>query len=208
MRPERIKELMLGYRHQQDGYRHYAVLIPLIEVDEELHVLYEIRSKKLKHQPGEICFPGGRHEEDEIYLETALRETIEELGVDPEAIEIIGQLDDVITPFNMYIHVYLGILTQSLEELVLSDDEVESIFTVPVDFLMTCKIQEYKTKANILPPKDFPYEKIEKGYAYEWKVGHYPVLFIDYDRYHIWGITARITANLISTLKDLSEDSE
>lgn len=197
-----LSEWFSNYRYKQDGFRHYAVMIPLIEVGGEIHALYEVRSHQLRNQPGEICFPGGKHEPNEPYVMTALRETAEELCINLDDIELIGQLDDVITPFNMYIHVYIGFIDLALEDLVPSADEVAEVFTVPLSFLLNCTIEQYTSKANIMPPEDFPYEKIHPNYV--WKVGRYPILFLEYMGYHIWGITARITANLIETLKDLS----
>ncbi len=202
MNRKKLTEWLSQYQYKQDGFRHYAVLIPLIEINGSTHVIYEVRSEKLRNQPGEICFPGGKHEPGESYLMTALRETSEELNIDMDDIELIGQLDDVITPFNMYIHVFIGFINLNYEDLVPSTDEVGSIFAVPVDFLMNCKVEQYTSKANIMPPENFPYDKIQPNY--EWKVGKYPILFIQYLHYHIWGITARITTNLIETLKDLS----
>lgn len=199
---KQLKEWFSAYQYKQDGFRHYAVLIPIIQVDDELHLLYEVRSSSLRNQPGEICFPGGKHEPGESFMMTALRETGEELGINPEDIELIGQLDDVITPFNMYIHVFLGLIPYDIEDLQPSEGEVAEIFTVPVDFLLECPVEHYTSKANIMPPENFPYEKIHPNY--EWKVGKYPILFINYEGFHIWGITAKITANFIETLKDLS----
>lgn len=202
MNRKNISEWLSNYHYKQDGFRHYAVLIPLIEVDGEIHALYEVRSHQLRNQPGEICFPGGKHEPNESYVMTALRETAEELCIDLNDIELIGQLDDVITPFNMYIHVFIGFIDIPLEDLVPSTDEVAEIFTVPLSFLLNCTLEQYTSKANIMPPEDFPYDKIHPNYV--WKVGRYPILFLEYQGFHIWGITARITANLIETLKDLS----
>ncbi len=199
---KQLKEWFSEYQFKQDGFKHYAVMIPLIQVDDEVHLLYEVRSQLLRNQPGEICFPGGRHEIGESYLMTAIRETSEELDIPAEDIEILGQLDDVITPFNMYIHVFLGFIPYDLEELVPSEDEVKALFTVPLDFLMDCEVELYQSKANIMPPENFPYEKIHPNY--EWKVGKYAIPFITYGDYEIWGITAKITANFIDTLKDLS----
>lgn len=202
MNRKNISEWLSNYNYKQDGFRHYAVLIPLIEVNGEIHALYEVRSHHLRNQPGEICFPGGKHEPNESYVMTALRETAEELCIDLDDIELIGQLDDVITPFNMYIHVFIGFIDIPLEDLVPSTDEVAEIFTVPLSFLLNCTLEQYTSKANIMPPEDFPYDKIHPNYV--WKVGRYPILFLEYQGFHIWGITARITANLIETLKDLS----
>ena len=199
---KQLKEWFSNYSFKQDGFRHYSVLIPIIQVEDELHLLYEVRANTLRNQPGEICFPGGKHEPDESHMMTALRETSEELGIPMEDIELIGQLDDVITPFNMYIHVFLGFIPYDLDDLNPSEDEVAELFAVPIDYLYDCPVEHYSSKANIMPPENFPYDKIQPNY--EWKVGRYPIMFIKFEEYNIWGITAKITANFIETLKDLS----
>ena len=60
--------------------KDFSVLLPLIKVKDELHILYEVRSKNLDTQPGEISFPGGMVENGETYKDAAVRETIEELN--------------------------------------------------------------------------------------------------------------------------------
>ena len=66
-----------------------SILIPLIQVDEEWHILFEVRSFTMRKQPGDISFPGGRIDStDETPLEAAIRETHEELGIDPATINI------------------------------------------------------------------------------------------------------------------------
>ena len=72
----------------------YAVLLPLVEQEGKLCLLYETRAETLVgHQPGEVCFPGGRREPGEKPVDTAIRETWEELGIPAEAIEVLAPLD-------------------------------------------------------------------------------------------------------------------
>ena len=61
--------------------RRAAVILPLIEINNEIHLLFEVRSKKMKSQPGDICFPGGKIEENESPKSAALREASEELNL-------------------------------------------------------------------------------------------------------------------------------
>ena len=70
----------------------YAVLLPLITIDNEWHVLYEVRSETIS-QPGEVSFPGGRIEAGESPQEAAVRETHEELNIPTEAITVLGEID-------------------------------------------------------------------------------------------------------------------
>ena len=75
--------------------KEFAVLIPLIEEDGEVKLLFEVRSKDIR-QPGDVCFPGGKIEEGESETEAALREMAEETGVGPEYVEVLGRFDSVL----------------------------------------------------------------------------------------------------------------
>ena len=70
-----------------DARGKFAVLVPLVETERGLCLLYEVRSHTLRRQPGEICFPGGELEGDESVVVCALRETQEELGIPTVGIE-------------------------------------------------------------------------------------------------------------------------
>ena len=93
-----------------------------------------------------------------------------------------------------------------IEDIEPYEGEVKELFAVPLSYLFDCEVQEFKTESLLQMPADFPYEKIASGREYNFRVGKYPVLFIDFDDKTIWGITARITASFIRTLKDLSQD--
>ena len=75
----------------QGAVGEYAILVPPGPVGGKLCLLFETRAETLVgHQPGEVCFPGGRREAGEKPVDTALRETWEEIGIPAEAIEILA----------------------------------------------------------------------------------------------------------------------
>lgn len=176
-----------------------AVILPLVEDKKGLSVLFEIRSHSLKGQPGEICFPGGHLEEKESPREAALRETSEELGINPGQIEIICPLDILVTPFQLIIYPYLGYIKKSTS-FQPGSDEVAEIFCVPLDFLRKAKPIISKAGIKITPQKNFPYHLIDKGESYNWRSGSYPVYFYIYEERIIWGLTARILYHFIELI--------
>ena len=72
--------------------REFAVLCPLVEQPDGLHFLFEVRAADLP-QGGEVCFPGGRKEPGETFIECALRETEEELAIPHSEITLLGTPD-------------------------------------------------------------------------------------------------------------------
>ena len=77
----------------QEARSEYAVLLPLLQKPDGLHLLYEMRASSLQHHRSEVCFPGGRMERGESPAACALRETWEELGIAPDRIRIFGEAD-------------------------------------------------------------------------------------------------------------------
>src|SRR5690554_1038268 len=129
-----------------------SVLIPIIEINNKPHLLFEVRSHLLKSQPGEICFPGGKVDTNETLRQSAVRETIEELNIKAENIEIIGNLDPIVTTFNMIVHPFCAILHNiKLEDINYSVDEVDSIFTVPLEKLILQKPLLHRLKVTTTP---------------------------------------------------------
>lgn len=179
-----------------------SILIPIIERNDSLHILYEIRSLKLKSQPGEICFPGGKVDSGEHPCESAIRETCEELNINSESIEIIGQIDSILTSFDMIIHCFIGKINLSFEEINHSTDEVEELFTIPIEELVNIDPQIYSIKTEFVLPGDFPFSQIPNGKNYNFKNNSYPVVFYKYRDYNIWGLTARMTQNFISIIRN------
>lgn len=185
----------------EGDYSIYSVLLPLVKVGNSTHILFEKRALHLKRQPGEICLPGGRVEKDEIPRQTSIRETSEELNIEESRIELLGDLDYIVTPFNLIIYPHVGRLKDiDVQSLRFNPDEVDQVFTVPLDFFLNNKpILDY-VDVNVSVGSEFPHHLVEQGRDYKWKSGKYPVYFYKYDKWIIWGFTARIVHNFIEIM--------
>ncbi|MCL1983291.1 MAG: CoA pyrophosphatase [Clostridiales bacterium] len=180
----------------------YSVLVPLVEKDGELNLLFEVRSYGMKRQPGEVCFPGGKIEAGETEEQCAVRETIEELGVGRDAIRVIAQLDRVHTYSNSTLYSFLGTIEyDGLLHEKINRKEVESVFYLPLSELL--ENDPFVYKMEVLPDvgEDFPYEMINFSEGYNWKKGITEVPIYKLEGKIIWGLTARISHNLVKILK-------
>lgn len=189
-----------------DIKREYAVLIPIIEREGGLEIIYELRSKNLDTQPGEISFPGGEVEFNESYREAAIRETVEELNIKEENITIIGELDYLVSYANMTIHCFLGTISGvNVDKIGPNPDEVDHVFTVPLEFFLENKPDIYYLDLETVLKDEFPYNLIPNGRNYNWRSGKHSVMFYHYKDYIIWGFTAKMTKQLIDVIKDSSD---
>ncbi|MGN1387689.1 MAG: NUDIX hydrolase [Bacillus sp. (in: firmicutes)] len=179
-----------------------AVLIPLVQVEEEWHILFEVRALKMRKQPGDISFPGGRIDDtDESPLSAALRETSEELKIDVNKVQVIGQLSPYITSPSFVIYPFVGTIEgdQFLENY--NKDEVQELFTVPVKWLLNHEPYLHLVTITPEPSPDFPFDKIMNGTDYQWRSRSVEEWFFEYEQYTIWGLTARILRHFIAILK-------
>ncbi|WCK54037.1 CoA pyrophosphatase [Aneurinibacillus sp. Ricciae_BoGa-3] len=178
-----------------------AVMIPLVEIDGSVHVLFETRAHTLKRQPGEICFPGGKIDTGDASEEAAaIRETCEELGLQKEDVEIIEHLGVLIPPHASSIYSFVGKI-KNYEKIVPSKDEVEEIFYVPLDFFLKQEPDTHYIRLAINPEEDFPFELIPHGKDYKWRTVRMPEFFYEYEGHIIWGLTARILLEFVTLLK-------
>lgn len=187
-----------------DVNKNYAILIPLIKINDRWELIFELRAKNLKSQPGEISYPGGRLEKDETFKDAAVRETIEELRIKKENINYIGELDYLVTYQNITIHCFLATISGiTVDKIQPNPDEVDHIFTAPVDFFLKNEPERYHLDLATIDNDEFPYNLIPNGRKYKWRRGVHSVLFYRYKEYIIWGYTAKMTKHLIDIIKDL-----
>ncbi len=161
--------------------RRAAVLVPILVELEDARIVYTVRKGDLQDHAGQISFPGGSMEPgDDSLLDTALREAGEEIDLGPEMVEVIGELEEMyIPPSNFRVTPYVGLLPPEAK-LVFSPDEVEEIFTVSLE--------------ELLSPDTF--RRVvwrREGHDYE-----IPIFAVA--EYEIWGATAAMTAALLTRL--------
>jgi 8-oxo-dGTP pyrophosphatase MutT (NUDIX family) len=161
--------------------RRAAVLVPVLLETEEARLVYTIRKDHLHNHAGQISFPGGIPEpEDDSLLATALREAEEEINLRPDIVEVIGELEEMyIPPSQFLVSPFVGLLRQEAE-LTLDPEEVEAIFSVSIEKLMS--------------PDSF------KKVIWERDGRPHEVSVFAVEGHEIWGATAAITAGLLARL--------
>ena len=184
----------LGQRHYPDDLpttpmrppfltssRESAVLIPLfIGESGEVRVILTRRSSRLNNHRGEVAFPGGRVDAGETTNEAALREAWEEIGLPPESVRIIGQLEPLMTMASASsITPFVGVV-EHLPELVASPYEVERIFDVAL--LELVDLDCYREE------------------IWDYADGTFPVWFFEVEGDTIWGATGRMLRRLLDLL--------
>ena len=159
-----------------------AVLIPIITREASLSVLLTERSPDLKHHAGQISFPGGRMDAaDRDIRATALRETQEEVGIDPANVEIIGYLDPNPTVTGYAVTPVVA-LVDLQQELVIDPLEVKSAFEVPLSFLLD--------------------EDNQQSAEREFEGVMVPIAEFNFGQYRIWGATASMLIQFRNVLVD------
>jgi coenzyme A diphosphatase NUDT7 len=198
---------------REDEYLNTAVLIPLIDIDDEYHFLFEKRSANIR-QGGEICFPGGEYDEliDPSYEETAVRETIEELGISRDVIEIISPLGILIGGSGAIVNAFIGeVKLTNIDEFKIDKIEVEKIFTLPVSYFANNPPEVYHVrleahpyyfdekgeKVVLLPVDEL---KLPARYANPWGFRKRKVLVYKTAEEIIWGMTANLIYDFVNKL--------
>lgn len=191
------KRTMLG----SERYSKFAVLVPIVEMNNELNILLEVRSYQLRRQPGEICFPGGKIDQtDRDEQHTAIRETSEELGVLEKDIIHVSPLDYMVNPFDAIIYPYVGTIKDP-SRITPNPAEVAEVFTIPLSHLKNMKPETYKINFKVEPEENFPFDQIIGGEKYKWRPRILDEHFYFYEGKVIWGLTARILSHFIELIK-------
>jgi 8-oxo-dGTP pyrophosphatase MutT (NUDIX family) len=159
-----------------------AVLIPLISRIGDLTLVYTRRAGNLARHAGQVSFPGGvREPGDQTPVDTALRETREEIGLPAGSIEVIGQLPPYNSSTGFCVYPVVGFIKEV--NGLRNNFEVEKLFFVPLVWL------------------DDPANSYRSDYASadgkEQKLWY----FTDYDGETIWGLTAQVTKDFLALIK-------
>jgi len=198
--------------------------VPLVVKEDGLHLLFEKRSADIP-QGGEICFPGGYLDRkmDNVPLDTALRETEEELGLKRDRIDVLGQLETLVSPRGIIVECFLAVIDLDMSELMLDPREVAATFTVPVSWfqhhppeiyhsrveLQSSYVDEEGKEHMLLPVDELGLPSHYKKRRSEW---FQRVVVYRRKPDIIWGLTAAVVENLVenhfNSLAAVSEDKE
>lgn len=195
-----IKTLLQNRAPKEIGsYKRTSVMILLYEENDEIYLILEKRALNLRHQPGDICLPGGKIEEGETPIEAAIRETIEELGIDKEDLEVYSAMDYLITPFSVIMYPFVAKVKELKDTY--SKDEVDSLIKIPLKFLLENEPIYHKGELIVDRGEDFPYDLIRGGEGYKFSKCMYETYFYIWEDEVVWGHTARIIYEFIKILK-------
>lgn len=156
-----------------------AVLIAVVENDDDARVIFTQRTSSLRKHSGQIAFPGGKLDADETPEYAALREAEEEIGLARHFVDVIGHLPSIPVLSGFRITPVLATVRRGFE-LVPNPDEVESVFDVPLSFLMT------------------PENHVQESGLFRNRTRNYYAM--PYRDRRIWGITAGIVRSVYERL--------
>lgn len=185
-----------AYSQRQEA----AVLLPLIKVGDEWHILYEVRSQAVS-QAGDSSFPGGKIEAGETNKEAAVRETMEELNIKKENINVIGEMDFTMNKY-FTIYCFVGELVDVKWDTIRPNEEVEQVYTIPLDYFLNNKPSHFKI--NFTPEYDKHSLKIQKNEKIKYKVNNFEdkIPFYDFNDHLLWGITANLTYRFVEIIQE------
>ena len=175
-------------RHVDGSRMRAAVLVPIYCKQEQLHILLIKRTETVRVHKGEISFPGGNYEhEDGTLVNTALRESDEEIGLKPGDVEILGELDDELSITTNYnISPFVAFIPWPYK-FRLSPEETAEIINVP--------IQAFLDKTSLHRETRIVDDKVIIAHSYH------------YQGRVIWGATARILSEFLSILVKHNPDN-
>lgn len=178
-----IRRHLVGFRRTEihnPQLTSAGVLMLLFQKKEAIHLLLSRRTDSVEHHKGQISFPGGvRDHDDRTIIDTALRETEEEIGIRGPRIEVLGVLNDFQTPSGFCMTPVVGFI-RSIPALRLNPQEVNEVFDVPLSFFLN--------SAN---------ERVEQRLRGTTMANVY---FYRYGDYEIWGATAAIIRSFLIEL--------
>ena len=182
---ERTRQTLADYlprRLERGNATPAAILVLIYDRDGEAHIVFTERTHQVEHHKGQISFPGGAKDpQDRDFLDTALRETHEEMGIKPADVTVLGQLDDVTTRSGFKVQVYVGTIDYHYD-FKPSDIEIAEVLEVPLSVL--------RDPASLRVDTRWEEGREVNGYSYA------------YNGHLIYGATARILQQFLGVLED------
>jgi 8-oxo-dGTP pyrophosphatase MutT (NUDIX family) len=170
---------------RENNHKPAAVLIPIQERQDGDYLVLTKRAERMSHHSGQVAFPGGRVDPgDRSEAEAALRESHEEIGLHPDDVRILGQLDQAEAGYGFVVTPFVGVIPASYE-FILNPVETAAVCSVPISSLLS---PPNFTIDDYMSPRGNP------GY-------HFYV-----NGWDVWGVTARIIVQFLELVYDFRAD--
>ena len=159
-----------------EDFRPASVLAPIQQRPDGDYLILTKRSDSLSSHSGQVAFPGGRLDpEDDSEVAAALREAHEEIGIEPDHVDVLGPLDQVLAGYNFLVTPFVGLIPYPYE-FRLNPIETAAVFSVPVAALV---------RQGAL--------SMDEQLSRRWG----PIYHFQYEEWDIWGATARMVKQLL-----------
>lgn len=177
----RIRERLLAEPRDAPGDADAAVLIA-VTAEPEPEIILTVRASHMRSHPGEVAFPGGRRDAaDRSLLETALRESREEIGLEPGCVEILAAGRQRTSRFGVRVYPFVGLVPPDVR-LAPNAEELDEVFRVPLAYFLR--------RENLRVQR-----VVDEGR--EMDVAWYP-----WGERQVWGMTAVMLVDLLNTVFD------
>jgi coenzyme A diphosphatase NUDT7 len=191
-----------------------AVIVPFVQIGGAVHLLFQQRAACIP-QGGEVCFPGGEFdgELDGSLQKTALRETVEELGIRAAAVEFLGSLGTVVSLRGITVDCFVAHLNVGFpDDLSIDPDEVARVFTLPVEWFLQHAPEKFPVRVEMHPQAVaddgttinlFPAQELglPKKYHTSWLVKDQEIPVYRTPEGTVWGMTAQVVEELVTVLR-------
>jgi 8-oxo-dGTP pyrophosphatase MutT (NUDIX family) len=171
------------YQEVEETALKAGVLILLYPWKNQLHLVFTRRTERVDFHQKQVSFPGGRQEKGESFEETAMREAQEELGINPESIQVLGKLTPLYIPPSNYCIYPIVATIPTRPDFRPFTREVAEVIEVPLD--------------HLLDPQNVKRE------MWTYKGAQIEVPFYSFQEHKIWGATAMVLAELVELLRKL-----
>jgi 8-oxo-dGTP pyrophosphatase MutT (NUDIX family) len=190
-----------SFVEERSGIRGSAVLAPFYVEAGELWVVLTRRAWTLRAHTGEVSFPGGRVDPGETPVDAARREAMEEVGLDPAAVEVLGELDHLMTvTSSSFIVPHVALLPDGRPQLTPSPGEVDAVLHVPVAELLLDEVfREERWTFDVTPAWAPPAMLREREGAPIQR----SIFFFELEGDTLWGATAAMLRHLLALALDL-----
>lgn len=183
-----LSERLAGYAPKQLAldYPEAGVLVPVTEDLSNPEIVFTLRSANLSTHRGQVSFPGGKRDrEDRSLAETALREAHEEIGLEPDLVQVIAPLSQVMSRHGILVTPFVGVIPTDVA-LTANPGEIDSIFRVPIEFFL----EDRRERTDAIPFMNHTFYVP----CYRW------------ERYQIWGLSAVVLVDFLNAVYDAGID--